>query len=386
MKSRILIIGGGYVGLAYAGFLAKNHDITIFDINKNKVNDINQGKIPSKEKEIILSFEEFKNNIKATSKLSYEFDMFLLCLPTNYDDQNNQFNTSGLEKIIEKITQNTKNKIILIKSTVPVGFTATMVKKYSKKVLFSPEFLREGSSYDDIKNPSRIVVGGCTETSKTALEILNHKSEINSEIILCNTSEAEAIKLFSNTFLAMRIAFFNELDSFCLDRNLDTKKIIEGVSLDKRILPGYNNPSFGYGGYCLPKDTKQLLSNYTEIPQNLIESIVKANLTRKKFLAQYIKKLNPSTVGVYKLAMKKGSDNFRESSVIGVINLLEEMNLRVQIYEPSMDKKESKNFNMVSNLDKFLQTSDLIITNRMHGELMSVSDKVFTRDIFNTDL
>ena len=386
MKSKITIIGGGYVGLAYSAFLAKNHEITIFDIDEDKVSDINSGKIPSKEENIISNFKKHKSNIKAENKLSFDFDLALICLPTNYDYQNNQFNTKGIEQVIDEIHRNSKDRIILVKSTVPVGFTSSLIKNYSEKILFSPEFLREGSSYNDVKNPSRIILGGCTKASKTALKILKYKVNTNCETIICNSSEAESIKLFSNTFLAMRIAFFNELDSFCLDRGFDTKKIIDGVSLDKRIMHGYNNPSFGYGGYCLPKDTKQLLSNYTEVPQNLIESIVKANSTRKIYLANYIKKLNPSVIGVYKLAMKKGSDNFRESSVIGIIEILNKMKLEVQVYEPSILDQQTNEFKLVNNLEKFKISSDLIITNRMSSELDSVKHKVFTRDIFNTDI
>ena len=330
-------------------------------------------------------------NLKATLDYKEAFNgakYVIVSTPTNYDDERNFFDTSSVEDIIQKVVDMNNNDItIVIKSTIPVGFTEKARKKYNfKNIFFSPEFLREGNALYDNLHPSRIIVGDTTERAKEFANLLSEASEDdNTEILLMQNTEAEAVKLFANTFLALRVAYFNELDTYARVKNLNTKNIIRGVCLDPRIGTHYNNPSFGYGGYCLPKDTKQLLANYRDIPQNLIESIVKSNKTRKQFIAKEIIRLNPEVIGVYRLTMKHGSDNFRSSAIQDIINIFKEYNKTIVIYEPTLKEQEFNGCRVLNDLNEFKNMSSVIIANRFNSELSDVSDKVYTRDLFMCD-
>lgn len=385
---RILIIGGGYVGLAYTAFLSQKYQVTVQDINKQKITDIGSGNYTSPEKKLSEIINKNKKNISAiSSEVSFsDFKFILLCLPTNYDENTNHFNTSILDNVIQKVVKSNFLGKVIIKSTVPVGYTKKISDKYSQlNLIFSPEFLREGSSLKDIKNASRVIAGGEEEDVNAYFSLLKKITEFDTKYLKTNFNEAEAIKLFSNTYLAMRISFFNELDSYCLEKKLDSKSIIEGVCLDKRIGNFYNNPSFGYGGYCLPKDTKQLVSNYESVPQNIISSIVSANATRKDYLANLICLKNHKNIGIYGLSMKKGSDNFRESSIIGIMERLQEKNQKITIYEPSIVDTYFKKFRVEKSFEDFIRDSDIIIANRLDEKIIEYKDKIFTRDIFERD-
>lgn len=393
---KIAIAGTGYVGLSLATLLSEKHEVVALDIVPEKVDMINNRISPIQDKyieEFMLQAKkgEREMNLKATLDYKEAFNgakYVIISTPTNYDDERNFFDTSSVEDVIQKVVDMSNNDItIVIKSTIPVGFTEKVRKKYNlKNIFFSPEFLREGNALYDNLHPSRIIVGDTTEQAKEFANLLSEASEEdNTEILLMQNTEAEAVKLFANTFLALRVAYFNELDTYASVKNLNTKNIIRGVCLDPRIGTHYNNPSFGYGGYCLPKDTKQLLANYRDIPQNLIESIVKSNKTRKQFIAKEIIRLNPEVIGVYRLTMKHGSDNFRSSAIQDIINIFKEYNKTVVIYEPTLKEQEFNGCMVLNDLNEFKNISSVIIANRFNSELSDVSDKVYTRDLFMCD-
>lgn len=393
---KIAIAGTGYVGLSLATLLSEKHEVVALDIVPEKVDMINNRISPIQDKyieEFMLQAKkgEREMNLKATLDYKEAFNsakFVIISTPTNYDDERNFFDTSSVEDVIQKVVDMNNNDItIVIKSTIPVGFTEKVRKKYNfKNIFFSPEFLREGNALYDNLHPSRIIVGDTTEQAKEFANLLSEASEEdNTEILLMQNTEAEAVKLFANTFLALRVAYFNELDTYASVKNLNTKNIIRGVCLDPRIGTHYNNPSFGYGGYCLPKDTKQLLANYRDVPQNLIESIVKSNKTRKQFIAKEIIRLNPEVIGVYRLTMKHGSDNFRSSAIQDIINIFKEYNKTVVIYEPTLKEQEFNGCMVLNDLNEFKNISSVIIANRFNSELSDVSDKVYTRDLFMCD-
>jgi UDPglucose 6-dehydrogenase len=360
------------------------------DLDQVKVDKINAQQSPIVDNELSNMMKKSDLRLHATSNLQealFDPDFVIVATPTNYDPVNNYFDTSSVEAVISSTLNSNRNTTIVVKSTVPVGFVKKISKKFNTKmILFSPEFLREGRALSDILHPSRIIVGSRSQKARQFANLLL-ESTINKDapILLTDSSEAEAIKLFSNTYLSMRVAFFNELDSYALDGNLKTQQIIEGVSLDPRIGNHYNNPSFGYGGYCLPKDTKQLLANYGLVPQNLIRAIVDANSTRKDFIADLIISKRPKVVGIHRLVMKKGSDNFRHSSIQGIMKRLKAKGIKVIIYEPSLNEKKFFGSSVISNLSTFKFESEIIITNRMSGDLSDVLDKVFTRDLFGAN-
>ncbi len=387
---KISVIGMGYVGLSNAVLLSRDNHVQIYDIDNEKIKKLNSGKSPIIDSEVkdYLNTKKLhltsSNNFKEVTK---DAEIIIIATPTNYDTQLNFFDTSSVEQSIKKCIESNDNALIVIKSTIPVGFTRALREKYpNNNIIFSPEFLREGMALYDNLYPSRIIVGEKSNKAMAFAKLLRDASNKNDvEIVLTGPEEAESIKLFANTYLAMRIAFFNELDSYALSRTLDTREIIKGISLDPRIGSFYNNPSFGYGGYCLPKDTKQLLSNYENVPQNLIMAIVDANRTRKDFLADCIIKLKPSIVGIYRLTMKAGSDNFRHSSVQGLMKRIKAKGITVVIYEPFYNDVEFFNSKVETNLEKFKSNSDVIVANRLTEEIKDVKDKIFTRDLYGTD-
>ncbi len=387
-KNKIMVVGLGYVGTSNAVLLALHHKVIATDIILKKVDQINNKISPIVDEDISKYLKEKKLDLLAkadSSNFFKEADYVLIATPTNYDEKNNYFNTSTVEKTIEKaFSQNPKIKII-IKSTVPVGFTSKMKEKFkTQNIIFMPEFLREGKALHDNLYPSRIIVGTKGKLAQEIVDVfLKGIKKKGCKILFMEPTEAEASKLFSNTFLAMRVAFFNELDSFAKVRGLSTKEIIDAVSLDPRVGDYYNNPSFGYGGYCLPKDTKQLLANYKDVPQKLIGAIVDANTARKNFIADEVMKLKPKIVGIYRLVMKEGSDNTRESSILSVLKLLKKKGINIIIYEPLVEKMEFEQVEVEKNLKFFLRRSDIILSNRMNKDLKSVIKKVFTRDLFN---
>ena len=384
----ITIIGIGYVGLANGVLLAQNHRVTLVDIVKEKINQINSKISPIKDTYISSYLKSVILNIKATQnpKEAYEkADLIIIATPTNYDPNTNFFDTNSIEESLNQIFKYNKNVPIIIKSTVPVGYTKSLQKKYNyQNIIFSPEFLREGQALYDSLYPSRIIIANKKSIGKKIAKIfLKACLKDNVEILYTDPTEAEAIKLFSNTYLAMRVTFFNELDSFAIKNNLKTDEIIKGVCLDPRIGNHYNNPSFGYGGYCLPKDTKQLLANYKNIPNNIIKAIVDSNETRKDFIAKEILDTKSKVIGVYRLIMKHNSDNYRESAIFGVINALSKKNKKIIIYEPNLKEKNLSNFEVIKSFKKFVKNSDLIIANRLEPKLKKFRNKVFTRDITN---
>ena len=388
----LTIVGNGYVGLSLSILFSLNHNVIAFDINQKKVDSINNRISPIEDSLISEYFSKQKLNLKATADKNIAYnqcDFIVIATPTDYDEKTNKFNTKSVEKVISEIFATNSNATVVIKSTVPLGFTKKMQKKYnSTKIIFSPEFLREGSAIADNLNPSRIIVGNESKNSFEFGELLAECSNINKKhipILSISSTEAEAVKLFSNTYLAMRISYFNELDTYCETYGLDTKQVISGVSLDPRIGNYYNNPSFGYGGYCLPKDTKQLLSNYDKVPNNIIRAIVDANSTRKDFIANSITSKNPKTVGIYRLTMKAGSDNFRSSSIQGVMKRIKSKGIDIIIYEPKIHDTIFFNSKIIKDLDEFMNLADIIIANRMTEELFPFQDKVYSRDIFGSD-
>lgn len=386
---KIAIAGTGYVGLSLATLLSTNNEVVALDVIPEKINKINKRISPIKDELIERSLKEKKLNLIATldHKKAFEnADYIIISTPTNYNDKTNHFDTSSVENTIERIIEINPCATIVIKSTVPVGYTEKIRQKYHiRNIFFSPEFLREGKALHDNIYPSRIIIGDKTKPAHLFGKILKSCTLNNPKILYMHSTEAEAVKLFSNTYLALRIAYFNELDTYAEIKKLNTKNIIDGVSLDPRIGNYYNNPSFGYGGYCLPKDTKQLLSNYHDIPQNLIEAIVKANQTRKNHIAKTILKSKPKTVGIYRLTMKAGSDNFRSSAIQDIIQILQNNNIKVIIYEPTLKESHFNNCPIISNLSNFIDQSDIILANRIDKDKQLPKSKIYTRDIFERD-
>ena len=386
---KILVCGAGYVGLSIALILHEKYsDICVYDTDSTKVNTLSQGISLIDDNQVKSFLNKAHRKIIFSSKKDVfkNKDLCIIGTPTNYNEETQYFDTSSVEKSIKDALSENPNITIIIKSTVPVGFSDKMRKRFNtNNIFFSPEFLREGKSIHDNLNPSRIIVGGKNKTVERFVNSLKDISKNNPKIIYMENMEAESVKLFSNTYLAMRVAFFNELDSFALTKKLDPNKLIEGVSLDNRIGKYYNNPSFGYGGYCLPKDTKQLLANYNDVPEKLISAIVSSNATRKDFIADSIISMKPKVVGIYRLVMKKGSDNFRESSIQGIMKRIKAKGIKVIIYEPLLKEKKFFESKLESKLEIFKEKSSIIVTNRMDDNLNDVVEKVFTRDLFESD-
>jgi UDPglucose 6-dehydrogenase len=389
-KYKITVVGTGYVGMSMAVLLAQHNQVTALDIDAARVDRINQRQSTVADAEIEHYLAEKDLSLTATlvPDAAYEdCDFIIVATPTDYDPETNYFDTSSVEAVISDALAHNQTAMIIIKSTVPVGFTKSMKEKFgTERIVFSPEFLREGQALHDNLHPSRIIIGSDLPQAAIFAELLQQAAEKQGiEILFMRATEAEAVKLFANTYLAMRVSFFNELDSYAIGEGLDTRSIIDGVSLDPRIGDHYNNPSFGYGGYCLPKDTKQLLANYDRVPQNLIQAIVTSNTTRKDFIAEQVIAKKPKTVGIYRLAMKAGSDNFPSSAVQGVMKRIKAKGVEVVVYEPLLNETHFFNSEVTHELDGFKSRCDVIIANRMVKELNDVSDKVFTRDLFGND-
>lgn len=385
--SKITVVGTGYVGLSNAMLFAEKHEVTALDIDKHRVNLLQKLKSPIQD-ELIEQYLTKKNiHFKVTMDQHEAYamaDFIIVATPTNYDESTNYFDTSSIEQVLAHLSEIQSKSIIIIKSTIPVGFTAKMQNQYSDlHIVFAPEFLREGKALFDNLYPSRIVVGEKSDVGETiGLLFKNSCLKDDVDVLLMDATEAEAVKLFSNTYLAMRVAYFNELDSYCALRGLNSKDIIQAVGLDPRIGTHYNNPSFGYGGYCLPKDTKQLLANYQDVPQSLISAIIQSNTTRKDFIADEILKREPRVVGIYRLVMKAGSDNFRQSAIQGIMKRLKAKGIEVIIFEPNLAQDNFYNSKVLKDFAEFTRLADVIVANRMVSDLDDVLDKVFTRDLF----
>ena len=389
-KTKITVVGSGYVGMSLAALLSQNNEVTVLDIDSARVDKINNklSTVADAEIELFLSEKDLCITATTDKKIAYEGASFVIvATPTNYDTVNNYFDTSSVDDVVGDALKLNKQAYVVIKSTIPVGHTKLLQEKYAtNRIIFSPEFLREGQALKDNLYPSRIIIGSQLEAGKTFAKILAQgakKQDI--ETLFIDSTEAEAVKLFSNTYLAMRVSFFNELDSYALSNDLNAESIISGVCLDERIGGGYNNPSFGYGGYCLPKDTKQLLANFDQVPQTLMQAIVSSNSKRKDFIADSIINLKPRIVGIYKLSMKKDSDNFRASAIKGIMRRIKDKDIEIVIYEPDLKENEFENLKVLDSLKSFKDISDIIISNRLSSELDDVADKVFTRDLFGVD-
>ena len=390
MKYKISIIGMGYVGCGNALMLSKQNEVSIVDIDENKVKNFNNGQLPINDAFAQQYFENEDLHLSATCNLNESIQgtsFIILSLPTNFDEVTKQYDTKIIEEVIEHIILENTDALIVLKSTVNIGYTKSLNEKFgTKRIIFSPEFLREGYALEDNLFPSRVIVGGEGEDSKLFGKILCESTSAGAaQLLLMESTAAESVKLFSNTYLAMRVAYFNELDGFCMDNNINTKDVITGVSLDKRIGEFYNNPSFGFGGYCLPKDSKQLLNRFSNSPHDLVNAIQSSNHSRIEFLSQKIIEASPKTVGIYKLAMKEGSDNSRDSSILKIIDRLLLTDIEIIVFDESIDELHIKNITLVHDFYEFADVSDLIITNRLNNQIKPFSGKIFSRDIFSSD-
>ena len=389
-KTKITVVGSGYVGMSLAVLFAQHNDVIVLDVDSTRVNKINnkQSTVVDTEIEVYLAEKELSLTATLDKNTAYQGASYVVvATPTNYDPNTNYFDTSSVDAVVENALDLNTEALVVIKSTVPVGHTKSLQSKHNtERVIFSPEFLREGQALRDSLYPSRIIIGSELEAGRLFAKLLVEGAEKKDiEKLFIRSNEAEGVKLFANTYLAMRVSFFNELDSYALAHDLDSKSIINGICLDERIGDGYNNPSFGYGGYCLPKDTKQLLANYDQVPQTLIKAIVTSNATRKDFIADEILKINPKVVGFHRLVMKEGSDNFRFSAIQGVIKRIKAKGVSVVIYEPTLDEEYFFNSRVLKSLNEFKKVTDIILSNRRADELLDVSEKVYTRDLFGTD-
>ena len=390
MKYKISIIGMGYVGCGNALMLSKQNEVSIVDIDENKVKNFNNGQLPINDAFAQQYFENEDLHLSATCNLSESIQgasFIILSLPTNFNETTKQYDTKIIEEVITQITHENIDALIVIKSTVNIGYTKSLNEKFgTKRIIFSPEFLREGYALEDNLFPSRVIVGGEDKDSKLFGKILCESTSAGAaQLLLMESAAAESVKLFSNTYLAMRVAYFNELDGFCMDNNINTKDVITGVSLDKRIGEFYNNPSFGFGGYCLPKDSKQLLNRFSNSPHDLVNAIQSSNHSRIEFLSQKIIEASPKIVGIYKLAMKEGSDNSRDSSILKIIDRLLLRDIEIIVFDKSIDELHIKNITLVHDFDEFSNASDLIIANRLDNQIKPFSGKIFSRDIFSSD-